>query len=116
VDEAACYDSDLGHRWAVYAYLYPTHPHFAKFDGSDRMFQAAACAMPLHCGPSFLRHHFSLKDGKPEVCSIQVGADYNHDGDWTYTRQATEEDALGVFNDAAELVQWLQYQLTSSQA
>lgn len=106
--DAECYDSDGGQRWCVYAYLYPNHPHFAKFDDTDRMWQNASCAMPFHGGPSYLRRHMRMKDGKPEVCSIQVGADYNHDGDWSYTQECTPEEARGVFRDAKELVEWLQ--------
>ena len=108
VHEGGCYNSDLGHRWCVYAYIYPTHPHFEKFDETDQMWQSAACAMPFHCGPSYLHRHMKMKDGKPVPVSIQVGADYNHDGDWTHTRNATMEDAYEVFGDADDLVRWLQ--------
>lgn len=108
VPEGGCYDSDLGHRWCVYAYIYPTHPHFEKFDDSDRMWQDAASAMPFHGGPSYLHRHMKMKDGKPVPVSIQVGADYNHDGDWQHTRNATQEDAHEVFADAERLVNWLQ--------
>jgi hypothetical protein len=105
--DSGCYDRDGGQRWAVYAYLYPAHPHFKNFDETDRMWQDAACAMPFHCGPSYLRRHVVVRDGKPETVSIQVGADYNHDGDWPYTQDRTQDDAIDVFDDAEELVEWL---------
>lgn len=34
---------DGRHRWNVYAYIYPGHPHFANFKGPD-MWQDAATA------------------------------------------------------------------------
>lgn len=52
-EESGCFDAEGPHRWCVYAYVYPKHPHFANFDGTDRMSQDAASALPLHGGPSF---------------------------------------------------------------
>lgn len=94
---------DDPHRWCVYAYLYPTHPHFAAFAGED-MWQAAAQALPLHGGPSFLRWHMGT-DGR--AVSVQVGADYHHYKDDHFTRCADPDEARGVFSDAADLVAWL---------
>jgi len=108
VPEGGCYDSDLGHRWCVYAYIYPAHPHFDKFDDTDRLWQAAAIALPLHCGPSYFYRHVRVADGFLVPVSIQVGCDYNHDGDWQHTRNAAREDAYEVFADATALVEWLQ--------
>ena len=108
VPESGCYDSDLGHRWCVYAYIYPTHPHFEKLDDTDKMWQPASSALPFHGGPSYLHRHMKLKDGKSVPVSIQVGSDYNHDGDWQHTRNATRKDAYEVFADAKRLVDWLQ--------
>lgn len=97
-------DFDEGeHRWAVYAYIYPRHPHFAIFVGDD-MWQEAAAMMPLHGGPTYLRRHFY--DGKE--CSIQVGADYHHLNDSYVTHYATKDDAREVFLDAESLFNWLQ--------
>lgn len=89
-------------RWAVYAYIYPCHPHFASFVGDD-MWQDAAVMMPLHGGPTYLRRHSS--DGKE--CSIQVGADYHHLHDQHFTHYATRDDAREVFMDAQNLFTWL---------
>jgi hypothetical protein len=91
------------HRWAVYAYVYPEHPHFAAFAGEE-MFQPATQALPLHAYPSFFRVH---RDNDGEVCSYQVGADYHHLHDEHYTRMATREDAGVVFRDADELWEWM---------
>ena len=97
------FDFDEGeHRWAVYAYIYPRHPHFASFVGDD-MWQESAAIMPLHGGPSYLRRHFY--DGKE--CSIQVGADYHHLNDSYVTHYATKDDAREVFLDAESLFNWL---------
>ena len=96
--------SEGPNRWCVYAYIYPTHPHFCKFEGS-RMWQDAATEMPLHGGPSLLVRHIK-DDGSP--ASIQVGSDYHHDGDCEFTHYADAESASQVFADAENLFSWLQ--------
>ena len=98
------YSPEGPHRWCVYAYIYPKHPRFAKFEGSA-MWQAAATALPMHGGPSLLTLHYG-DDGK--VLSVQVGCDYNHLHDDGYTHLATAEQAWSVFNDADELFDYLQ--------
>ena len=90
------------HRWCVYAYIYPKHPHFAAFSGLD-MWQEGATMMPLHGGPSFLAE--PMRDGK--VTSVQVGADYHHLYDDQYTQCDTPEKAWSVFEDAQQLFDWL---------
>lgn len=99
------YDDEGPHRWCVYAYIYPKHPHFAAFDMDDDMGQDAATCLPLHGGPSLLRRHY-YDDGK--VSSVQVGADYHHLHDNRFTHYATPDDAREVFRDAQELHDWLQ--------
>jgi hypothetical protein len=91
------------HRWAVYAYVYPKHRHYANFKG-EHMWQPAASCMPFHGYPSLLRWHY---DERGEPTSVQVGADYNHLHDDRFTRDATKEDAHEVFADAEELFRWL---------
>lgn len=100
--ESFC-DAQGPHRWCVYAYIYPKHPHFANFTG-PAMWQEAAACLPFHGGPSLLRWHYD-DDQKPT--SVQVGADYNHLHDSYYTRCATEKDAYTVFADAEDLFQRL---------
>jgi len=95
---------DGGHRWNVYAYIYPIHPHFKKFEGEESIFQDAANALPLHCGASFLRYHY---DSSGVITSVQVGSDYNHLHDDEYNKCATAEDASDVFRDAEKLHAWL---------
>lgn len=99
-DEYACYDSAGPHRWCVYAYIYPKHPHFAAFNGTEEMWQDAATSLPFHAGPSLCRKHF---DNSGAVTSYQVGADYNHLHDTHYTRCATADEAWDVFEDAESL-------------
>lgn len=99
-----CQEYDGPHRWCVYAYIYPKHPHFARFDGTETMWQDAASALPLHAGPSLVRKHLNAKG---ETTSYQVGADYNHHGDDRFTHYATAADAYQVFADARELFDWL---------
>jgi hypothetical protein len=86
------------HRWCVYAYIYPKHPHFAFFDG-PHMWQAAATCLPFHGYPSLLE--YPMYEGK--VTSVKVGADYDHLRDDRFTRMATTEDAYEVFADAQRL-------------
>lgn len=92
------------HRWCVYAYVYPKHPHFANFSGNN-MWQDAASVMPLHAGPSYLRWH---RDDEGKATSVQVGCDYNHLHDHHYCDYATKDDARSVFVDADELFDWLE--------
>lgn len=99
---------ELGeHRWCVYAYIYPKHPHFQKFDGTDYFFQDACAELPLHGGvissASYLRYHYA---GGGQTTCIQVGADYNHLQDEHFTH-LTPEEAGEVFRDADRLFDWL---------
>jgi hypothetical protein len=103
-EASACFDSDGPHRWCVYVYIYPKHPLFAAFDGTEKMWQDAATQMPLHGGPSLCRMHFNTKG---EITSYQVGADYHHLHDWHFTQHATQSDAAEVFSDADQLHAWL---------
>lgn len=94
---------DGRHRWNVYAYIYPGHPHFANFKGPD-MRQDAATALPFHGGPSFLRWFYN-DDKTP--CSVKVGSDYNHLHDSGYSFVKTEAEAFGIFDDANQLFDML---------
>lgn len=102
-------ERDLGpHRWAIYAYIYPEHPHFAKFDESDSMMQPACDEMPFRGGvissASYFRRHVT-KDG--QTTSFQVGDDYNHINQEYFSHYDTPELAVDVFEDAEELFRWL---------
>ena len=89
--------------WNVYAFIYPKHRLWDSFEGTD-MFQPAASALPLHCGPSFLQYNIG-EAGKVE--SLQVGSDYHHLGDERFSHYKTREDAWEVFQDAEELFAYL---------
>jgi len=89
--------------WNVYAIIHPNHRLFDSFEGPD-MFQPAASALPLHCGPSFLEYHIG-QDGKVE--SVQVGSDYRHLWDERFSHYKTREEAREVFQDAEELFAYL---------
>jgi hypothetical protein len=106
-DEEYSYEGP--HRWCVYAYIYPKHPRFPKFEGSA-MWQPAATALPMHGGPSLLTLHYD-DDGK--VLSVEVGCDYNHLHDDRYTHMENADQACGVFNDAEDLFDFLQSEATS---
>jgi len=90
-------------RWAVYAYIYPKHLHFAAFNG-PHMWQEATGVMPLHGGASLLE--YPMYEGK--VTSVKVGADYDHLHDERFSHLGTMEEAYEVFGDAEELFAWLQ--------
>lgn len=94
---------DGPNRWAVYAYIYPKHPHFAAFDG-PRMWQDASAQLHLHGGCSLLE--YPMYEGK--VTSAKVGADYHHLHDDRFTHYSTPEEAYEVFADAEELFEQLQ--------
>lgn len=101
--EVKLFDAYEGpHRWAVYAYIYPAHPHFAKFEGKD-MYQDAA-DLGFHGGCTFFCYH---RGDAGEVNSVQCGGDYNHLHDDRFTRMATKEDAYSVFRDADDLFEKL---------
>ena len=85
-------------RWNVYAHIYPKHRRWDSFEGPD-MFQPAASALPLHCGPSFLQYNIG-EAGKVE--SLQVGSDYYYLGDERFSHYKTREAAWEVFRDAEE--------------
>jgi len=93
-------DEEGPHRWCVYAYIYPDHPHFAAFGETDEMYQRAATMLPLHGHPSFFHRH--VDDGG-NTTSFQVGADYHHLHDAHFTHMATKDEAAEVFADAEEL-------------
>ena len=97
---SGCYDETGPHRWCVYAYIYPKHPHFAAFDGTENMWQDATAGLPLHGGVTYCRKHV---DASGTVTSYQVGADYNHLYDSYFTRCDTPDEASEVFNDARQL-------------
>jgi hypothetical protein len=98
------YAPDEGiNRWAVYAYIYPKHRHFSRFEGLD-MWQEAASALPLHAGPSYLRAH---RDDEGNITSYQVGSDYHHLYDDRFADYADLEEAYEVKRDAQELFDWL---------
>ena len=92
------------HRWCVYAYIYPSHPYFKEFSGTN-IWQPATEPMPLHGGCTYLYYHRN-HDGT--ITSIQVGCDYNHLGDEYFTHAATKEAAHQVFKDAESLFNWLE--------
>lgn len=90
------------HRWAVYAYIYPAHAHFAAFKGPD-MWQDAT-ALGFHGMCSFLRYHH---DEAGKVLSVQCGADYHHLHDDLFSDMATADEAYEVFWDADRLFETL---------
>ena len=94
------HQEDGGHRWAVYVYVYPEHPLFKELERSR---SGVPQEMPLHCGESFYKKHLSEDQ---VVTSVQVGADYNHDGDTRYTHMAQEEAGL-LLADAEELFRYM---------
>jgi hypothetical protein len=102
--EVAVHEPEGPHRWCVYAWIYPKHPRFARFEG-DRMWQDAATELPFHGGPSLLRWH-RAEDGT--ATSVQVGADYNHLHDDRFTYMANPAEAYAVFNDADGLFAMLE--------
>lgn len=102
-------DGEGPHRWNVYAYIYPKHPHFASFVRGEGMWQEAASMLGFHGGPSFLE--FPQYDDK--VTCVKVGCDYNHLHDDHYTRCETKDEAWSVFSDAEQLFEKLTHLATN---
>lgn len=96
-------DWDGPHRWAVYAYIYPKHPHFVEFKGAS-LWQDATTVLHLHGSCSYLE--YPMFDGK--VTSVKIGADYHHLHDDRFTHYGTPAEAYEVFSDADELFEQLQ--------
>lgn len=93
---------DGPNRWAVYAFIYPKHPHFAAFDGPS-MGQEAAAVLPGHSYCSLLEY----PERAGVVTSVKAGFDYHHAHDERFTHYATPDEANEVFRDAEELHTWL---------
>lgn len=93
---------DGGHRWNVYAYIYPDHPHFAKFEGLS-LYQDAAKVLHLHLGAT----HISMPFYEGKQTCVKVGSDYNHlHDDFTFVDSGGDHP---VFQDAQELFDQLQH-------
>lgn len=99
-------------RWCVYAYIYPTHPRFSRFNADGGMFQDAARELPLNWYPSFFVAH---RDADGAITSFQVGADYHHDRDDAMSQVSDPEQAWRVFRDADRLFAFLQAELDSKE-
>lgn len=97
---------DGGWRWNVYAFIFPSHPAFAKFNPeSDSFYQDVIAGMPFHSGASYIRRHF---DHLGRVTCFQVGSDYNHLGDDRFTFMDSVFGAERVFADAIDLIRYLE--------
>lgn len=108
-EPTGCFDSEGPNRWCVYAFIYPKHPHFVNFNGLN-MWQDAT-SLGFHGGCSFLKYHH---DNNGNIVSIQCGCDYNHLGDWEYTRHATPDEAYEVLRDAENIFKRLQSMIETS--
>jgi hypothetical protein len=98
---------DWGERgpylWTIYAYIYPSHWHFAAFSGNNR-WQPATDDMPLHGGCTFLEYHWRQGETGLVVSAVQVVCDYAHLHDDWHTRDA---EGVTPFRDAKTLANWL---------
>jgi hypothetical protein len=97
------HSDQLEHKWCLYAFIFPKHPHFSKFEGNS-MWQDAAAFYDWHCGCTYLEYH---RNNDGQIVSVQVGCDYNHLYDGHFLDMATKEDARSVFGDADELFETL---------
>lgn len=92
---------DDANRWCVYAYVYPKHRIFETLDKSnDAGILASCCGLSCHSYVSLYKVHRSESG---DVMSVQIGWDYNHDGDDRFFRYATPDGASSVFWDAGQL-------------
>lgn len=92
--------------WCVYAYVYPKHRIFDALDKSNDAGVLAGCGgLSCHSYVSLYKVH---RNDAGAVLSVQIGWDYNHDGDYRFTTYATPDDAHRVFWDAGELFKQLE--------
>lgn len=110
IDEPCCFDSEGPYRWCIYAYIYPKHPIFTRFD-LDNIYQDETARMPFHGGCTYIRHHLTM-DENVSVSAVQVGCDYHHLYDDIYTvvspDDADNQDYFQVWKDADELFVYLE--------
>lgn len=98
------YDDRGPNGWAVYAYIYPKHPRFARFKYRGwSVFHPGVEGLPLHRRCSFIDYH--ERDG--DCSSVQIGADYCREDDAWATVCVTKEEAAAVFHDADRLYEVL---------
>lgn len=88
--------------WNIYAYIYPKHFLFDGFDADGGMWQDSIDALELHGGASYFRAHRDRGDDERslKITSFQVGCDYNHLHDSSYTMMGN--DYLDSFKHDAE--------------
>lgn len=92
--------SEDENRWCVYAYVYPKHAIFDRLEKrKDAGVLSGACGLHCHSYVSFYQVH---RDDSGELLSVQIGWDYNHDGD-NYGQHKTPSDAHMVFYHAERL-------------
>lgn len=91
------YDGE--NKWCVYLYVYPKHPAFARFNRDGTMWDQPH--FDCHSYVSYFNAHIAFKTG--EVCSYQLGWDYNHDGDSYYNSIDSVDEAGSIFFDAEKL-------------
>lgn len=92
--------SEDENRWCVYAYVYPKHRIFDRLDKADNAgVLRDCCGLYCHSYVSLYRVH---RDESGTVQSVQIGWDYNHDGDEFSTRK-TPGEASVVFWHASRL-------------
>ena len=111
--DASLLPGDGTHHWNVYAYIYPAHPRFQRFNtsGVSGMCQPATEDLPLHGGVSYLE--FPQFNGI--ITCAKVGCDYGHLHDDAFTHFATREEALQVFADAEHLFKVLEAEAANSE-
>lgn len=85
--------------WCTYLYIYPKHPAFKMFNRDGGMFEQPH--FNCHSYVSYFKAHLSTKTN--EVCSYQLGWDYNHDGDSYYTSIESVDAAGTIFYNAEAL-------------
>lgn len=101
------------YRWFVYVYLYKNFPGFQELLKTKRRF---AEDWHLHGGVSYYQEITSSNgfgitssNGFGSNTVVKIGVDYHHLGDTAFTWMDTAESARKVFEDAAVLLQQLNF-------
>lgn len=92
-------------RWAIYVYVYPSHPMFPKLGDKSGIFGDPQNEIPFHCGCSYYKAH---RGDEGDITSYQIGCDYDHLYDECFSLDYTKDQAAVQFSDAAGIIKYME--------
>lgn len=94
----------------VYAYIYPGHPRFDRILSENTWDEEGVDGLPLHRGCIYNKWHLNAEG---VITSKQIGADYNHYMDESFSYYSILEEAVAVVYDAKKLFDVLSEEIKS---